>query len=187
LNRFCAVANTGTGNRVMTSTDGSNWQTRTSPADNSWRGICWSPELGMFCAVANVGTGRVASHFAKAVYTSSDNIADTGWFDIDQNTLDATTSIFIEERPENSQASLTYQYALNNGELNGSWLTLAHLNEALSLHPITDHANSMKIQSKLHSGGDEFVEIVVGSYAQASGLTGGSSGGGNAGPWGMIR
>jgi len=58
LGLFCAVASTGTGNRVMTSPDGITWTIRTSAADNEWYFVCWSPELGLFCAVADSGTGN---------------------------------------------------------------------------------------------------------------------------------
>ena len=45
----------------------SNWQLRTSAADNSWLSVCWSKELSLFCAVANTGTGNrvMTSLFAK--------------------------------------------------------------------------------------------------------------------------
>jgi len=36
----------------------SNWTIRTSAADNSWRSVCWSPELSLFCAVAITGVGN---------------------------------------------------------------------------------------------------------------------------------
>ena len=58
LGLFCAVATSGTGNRVMTSPDGINWTIRASAADNAWQSICWSSELGLFCAVAYTGTGN---------------------------------------------------------------------------------------------------------------------------------
>ena len=58
LSLFCAVANTGTGNRVMTSPDGITWTSRASPDDIAWTSVCWSPELGIFCAVASSGTQR---------------------------------------------------------------------------------------------------------------------------------
>ena len=58
LTLFVAVANSGTGNRVMTSPDGINWTIRTSAADNSWLSVCWSPELTLFVAVAYTGTGN---------------------------------------------------------------------------------------------------------------------------------
>jgi hypothetical protein len=58
LGLFAAVANTGTGNRVMTSPDGIVWTARSSAADNGWLSVCWSAELGLFAAVANTGTGN---------------------------------------------------------------------------------------------------------------------------------
>jgi hypothetical protein len=42
----------------MTSPDGVVWSTRTSAANNDWRGVCYSPELNRFVAVARSGTGR---------------------------------------------------------------------------------------------------------------------------------
>ena len=44
----------------MTSPDGLAWTLRTSAADNSWRGVCWAPELGLFVAVGVSGTGNRA-------------------------------------------------------------------------------------------------------------------------------
>jgi len=58
LGLFCAVALSGTGDRVMTSPDGIVWTARTSAADNDWLGVAWSPELGLFCAVSASGTGN---------------------------------------------------------------------------------------------------------------------------------
>lgn len=52
LSLFCAVAYSGTNDRVMTSPDGITWTSRLSAADNEWNSICWSPELGLFVAVA---------------------------------------------------------------------------------------------------------------------------------------
>lgn len=54
---FVAVATTGTGNRVMTSTDGVNWISRTSAADNNWFSVTFGN--GLFVAVATNGTNRV--------------------------------------------------------------------------------------------------------------------------------
>lgn len=52
---FCAVASSGTGNRVMESKNGTTWYSRTSAADNNWRSICYAVDL--FCAVASTGSG----------------------------------------------------------------------------------------------------------------------------------
>jgi hypothetical protein len=59
LGLFAAVANSGTGVRVMTSPDGTTWTSRTSAADQGWRSIAWSPELELFVAVSDSGTQRV--------------------------------------------------------------------------------------------------------------------------------
>lgn len=48
------------------------WTARTSAADNSWRAVCWSPELSLFCAVAYTGTGdRVMTNAPAATYNPS--------------------------------------------------------------------------------------------------------------------
>jgi len=55
---FVAVANSGVGDRVMTSPDGINWTLRKSAADNDWRSVCYGD--GLFVAVASDGgTSRV--------------------------------------------------------------------------------------------------------------------------------
>ncbi|NBU34719.1 hypothetical protein EBS40_08925, partial [bacterium] len=53
LSIFVAVADSGTGNRVMTSVDGINWVTRTSAADSLWWSVTWASELSLFVAFAN--------------------------------------------------------------------------------------------------------------------------------------
>ena len=57
---FLAVAESGSGNRAMTSADGIHWTLSPTPADNNWQSVCWSPELGLFAAVANSGSGNRA-------------------------------------------------------------------------------------------------------------------------------
>jgi hypothetical protein len=67
LRLFCAVSITGTGNRVMTSSDSITWTSRTTTGfDNSWQSVCWSPELRLFVAVSSDGVGN-------RVMTSSDD------------------------------------------------------------------------------------------------------------------
>lgn len=70
LSLFVAVADTGTGNRVMTSPDGLIWTTRASAADNGWNYVVWSSELSLFVAVAYSGSGN-------RVMTSSNGISWT--------------------------------------------------------------------------------------------------------------
>jgi len=67
----------------MTSSNGIDWTIRTSAANNSWRSVCWSSELGIFVAVSDSGTGN-------RVMTSSDGInwiirsssANESWYSI---------------------------------------------------------------------------------------------------------
>ncbi|ESR22805.1 DUF2793 domain-containing protein [Lutibaculum baratangense] len=80
LGLFCAVAITGTGNRVMTSPDGIAWTARTSAADNNWTSVAWSPELRLFAAVAASGTGnRVMTSPDGVTWTIRTSGADNDW------------------------------------------------------------------------------------------------------------
>ena len=65
---FVAVASTGSGNRVMRSTDGVHWVTEASAADSTWSSVTYGN--GLFVAVANSGTTRIM--------TSPDGITWTG-------------------------------------------------------------------------------------------------------------
>ena len=59
--KFVAVASSGSGNRVMTSTNGSYWTSRTSASDSNWQGITYAGN--QFVAVGS-----------NAVMTSPDGI-----------------------------------------------------------------------------------------------------------------
>jgi hypothetical protein len=83
LGLFCAVAQSGTGNRVMTSSDGITWTTRASAADNTWKGICWSPELSLFCAVSDSGTGnRVMTSPDGITWTTRTSASNNNWYNV---------------------------------------------------------------------------------------------------------
>ena len=61
LSIFVACANSGTNNRVMTSSaDGSTWTSRTTPIDSDWRGLAWSAELSLL-VVVGVGSWAMTS------------------------------------------------------------------------------------------------------------------------------
>jgi hypothetical protein len=80
LGLFCAVSESGTGNRIMTSSDGTNWTTRVSPANNNWSSVCWSPELNRFCAIASSGTGnRVMTSSNGIDWVTRGSAADNDW------------------------------------------------------------------------------------------------------------
>ena len=53
---FVAVAQSGTGNRVMTNPDGTTWTIRTSAADKVWQGVAYGD--GLFLAVSPNGAGN---------------------------------------------------------------------------------------------------------------------------------
>jgi hypothetical protein len=78
---FVAVAITGTGDRVMTSTDGITWTSRTSAADNSWRSVTYGS--GLFVAVAFSGTGdRVMTSPDGYRWTLRSNPVDNQWWGV---------------------------------------------------------------------------------------------------------
>ncbi len=75
---FVAIANNGTGNRVMTSPDGVNWTSQVSAADNSWSSVTYGN--GLFVAVASSGTGnRVMTSPDGVNWTSQVSAADNSW------------------------------------------------------------------------------------------------------------
>ncbi|TGM28241.1 hypothetical protein [Leptospira levettii] len=56
------------------------WFSRTTPVDNAWRSVCWSPELNLFVAVASSGTGnRAMSSPDGIIWTSRTTPVDNAW------------------------------------------------------------------------------------------------------------
>jgi predicted RecA/RadA family phage recombinase len=75
---FVAVANSGTGNRVMTSPDGITWTIRTSAANNSWQSVTYGN--GLFVAVSTDGSGnRVMTSSNGITWTIRTSAANNGW------------------------------------------------------------------------------------------------------------
>jgi hypothetical protein len=111
-------------------------------------------------------------------YSNSSPVAESPWISISQNTLDATTPISISEmaiaalQGISSTGNVKYQYALNNGTYNGTWLTQAQLVTALQGQTITNHTNSLRLKAQLNSNGTQAADITITSYlrATASGL-----------------
>ncbi|MCB9341330.1 MAG: HYR domain-containing protein [Lewinellaceae bacterium] len=78
---FVAVAQTGSGNRVMTSPDGITWTIRTSAANNDWRSVTYGN--GLFVAVAQTGTGnRVMTSPDGITWTIRTSAADNEWLSV---------------------------------------------------------------------------------------------------------
>ncbi len=74
---YVAVASTGVGNRVMTSSDGMNWTNRASAADLAWRAVCWGG--GLFFAVASTGSGNRVMTSPDGLSWTIGQAADVGW------------------------------------------------------------------------------------------------------------
>ncbi len=78
---FVAVAQSGSGNRVMTSPDGSTWTSQTAAADNDWNSVTYGN--GLFVAVAQSGSGdRVMTSPDGITWTSRTSAADNPWFSV---------------------------------------------------------------------------------------------------------
>jgi hypothetical protein len=78
---FVAVANSGTGNRVMTSRDGINWTEQASAADLEWLGVCYGN--GLFVAVAASGSGnRIMVSPDGVNWETVDCPADNIWYKV---------------------------------------------------------------------------------------------------------
>jgi hypothetical protein len=75
---FVAVANTGTGNRVMTSPDGITWTSQSAASDDLWRSVTYAN--GLFVAVGESGTGnRVMTSPDGITWTSRASAVDNEW------------------------------------------------------------------------------------------------------------
>lgn len=55
---------------------------RTTAEDNSWRGLCWSPELRVWVAVSTNGTNRVMTSTDGVSWTARSAAADNMWADV---------------------------------------------------------------------------------------------------------
>ena len=107
-------------------------------------------------------------------YSTTSPTATSPWFAIDQNTLDAVTAILLQLILEGT-STIKFQWALNNGAFNGSFLTPSQLLAALVGQSITDHTNSMRLMAQFNSNGNDLPQMLVPqTKAEASGLSGGS-------------
>lgn len=77
---FVAIAGSGTGNRVMTSSDGITWTTRSTPADNNWRGLAFGN--GLFVAVSDDGADQVMTSPDGINWTLRTAATTLDWLDV---------------------------------------------------------------------------------------------------------
>ncbi|MCB0968042.1 MAG: hypothetical protein KDB37_14500 [Ilumatobacter sp.] len=81
LRLFAAVADSGTGQRAMTSPDGVTWTQRTTPADRGWDGIAWGN--GLFVAVsATLGAAEVMTSPDGTTWTQRATPTNNSWHDV---------------------------------------------------------------------------------------------------------
>lgn len=168
--------------------DGTNWWYEIWDADDttclvSVDKVAWAgtraPGGSYYFIAGNYFTsnGLTVLEFDSFTYEADDY--DTGsptiespWMAVDHDQIDGI------EINENALAStigysagtVKYQYALNGGAYNGSWLTLAALKSALSGEAVTDHTNSLRIQAQLNSDGSTNPDIVLAGEIEASGF-----------------
>jgi hypothetical protein len=76
---FVTVANGGTGNRVMTSSNGINWTIRNSAADNSWRSVAYGNGLWVAVSSNGIGNRRVMTSPDGITWTIRTGAANNSW------------------------------------------------------------------------------------------------------------
>ncbi|GEM_PF-2911190 len=96
-------------------------------------------------------------------------VAESQWVAIAHDQVD---DVVLVENPEGQAGTLKYQYALNGGAYNGTWLTLAELRSALQGASITDHAQSLRLKAQFNSDGTQQAVLAgLGTYVDVSGLS----------------
>ena len=72
-----AVANSGSGDRVMTSSDGITWTSRSSATDNAWNAVTYGG--GKFVAVAGTGSGDRVMTSPDGITWTSRSTTNSDW------------------------------------------------------------------------------------------------------------
>jgi hypothetical protein len=142
LGLFVAVGTSGTGNRVMTSSDGINWITRVNGVpDNNWGYITWASPLGLLVATASSGTGnRIITSPDGINWTTRFNRVDNDWRGIiwssELNLLVTVANSGTGNRVLTSLDGITWttrRSAADNGWLAISWAPELSLFVAVAL------------------------------------------------------
>ena len=127
LGLFVAVASSGTGNRIMTSSNGITWISRVNPVDNDWTSICWASELNLFVAVASSGTGnRIMTSSNGITWISQVNPIDNNWTSIcwapELNLFVAVANSGTENRIMTSSDGITWISQVN--PIDNNWSSI---------------------------------------------------------------
>lgn len=109
-----AVADSGTGNRFMVSSDGINWSLGTSTIDNNYSSACFADEISKFVVVSTTGTGnRVITSddygLVKNIAPDSWDLTTIGQSRSSDKVLDGNFSCLIEGDGETKNPGEIYQ------------------------------------------------------------------------------
>lgn len=121
-------------------------------------------DFAMYNTVLSAAT--VAAHFAAKDYPATSPVIESPWIACPYKTL---SSVTIIENMLGGAGSLRYQYALNSGAYNGSWLTQAALNTAIANATVTNPSSSLRIKAQLNSDGTQLADLGMG-YITATDL-----------------
>ena len=109
---FVAVSSSGTGNQVMTSPDGINWTTQTTPtsgsplAGNSWQSVTYGD--GVFVAVSSSGTGnRVMTSTNGTDWFSQTSARDNAWQSVTYGTVNGVGTFVAVSSDGNQNRVMT--------------------------------------------------------------------------------
>ncbi len=124
---------------------------------NGWwtSGASWNAALDNF----TINSGA----YGGVMFCPSDSpTAESPWIALPCKTLDASAAVAAFENTQGGSGNIKYQYALNNGSYNGSWLTKSGLNGSLASASITDPANSIRLKAQLNSDGTQMADFAPG-------------------------
>ncbi|MCF7843913.1 FG-GAP-like repeat-containing protein [Candidatus Gracilibacteria bacterium] len=124
---FVAVAQSGTNDRVMTSTDGTTWTSRTSSADNSWSSVVYGNEK--FVAVSYTGTdNRVMTSPTGSAWSTSTTPVDNNWKSVTYGNglFVAVSDSGTGDRVMTSPDGITW--ATSSSAVDSNWKTVAYGN-----------------------------------------------------------
>lgn len=122
----------------------------------------------LYITANNGDTYLTISEIEFLQYPTTSPSIESLWVAIPYNTL-GTNPLSLFENSFGGTGLLKYQYALNNGAYNGTWLTLSELNTALSGAIITDYTNSLRLKAQFISNGSEQAELIIAGELMASG------------------
>jgi len=66
----------------MTSPDGINWTSRTTPSSNVFLSVSWSPELSMFCGNSSDGTNRIIYSYDGSNWYETTSSEQNSWTNV---------------------------------------------------------------------------------------------------------